>query len=161
MYLNFDMVASPNPGYFTYDGNLSLPPDADGAASRIPEGSAGIERTLVSYLDAAGKPAQDTTFDGRSDYDGFALAGIPAGGTFSGAENDMTAEQAKSWGGDAGQPFDPNYHKASDTLDHIDRTALGIHGAGVAYAVGIYAQDQGGPNGLPTRDLRVRHPLAS
>ncbi|BBY44525.1 M28 family metallopeptidase [Mycolicibacterium celeriflavum] len=161
MYLNYDMVASPNPGYFTYDGNLSLPPDADGAPSRIPEGSAGIERTLVAYLDAAGKPAQDTTFDGRSDYDGFALAGIPSGGTFSGAEKDMTPEQAERWDGEAGQPFDPNYHKASDTLDHIDRTALGIHGAGVPYAIGIYAQDQDGPNGLPTRDLRTRHPLAS
>ncbi|KUI02691.1 M28 family peptidase [Mycobacterium sp. IS-3022] len=161
MYLNYDMVGSPNPGYFTYDGNLSLPPDADGAPSRIPEGSAGIERTLVAYLDAAGKPAEDTTFDGRSDYDGFALAGIPSGGTFSGAEKDMTREQAESWSGEAGKPFDPNYHKASDTLDHIDRTALGIHGAGVSYAIGIYAQDQGGPNGLPTRDLRIRHTLAS
>ncbi|OBI76926.1 M28 family metallopeptidase [Mycobacterium sp. E740] len=161
LYLNFDMVASPNPGYFTYDGNQSLPPDAEGAASRVPEGSAGIERTLVAYLDAAGKPAEDTGFDGRSDYEGFTLAGIPAGGTFSGAETDMTSEQADEWGGEAGRPFDPNYHKASDNLEHVDRTALGIHGAGVAYVVGIYAQDQGGPNGIPTRDLRIRHPLAS
>ncbi|RAV18050.1 amidohydrolase [Mycolicibacterium sp. GF69] len=161
MYLNYDMVASPNPGYFTYDGNQSLPPDADGAVSRVPEGSAGVERTLVAYLDAAGKPAQDTTFDGRSDYDAFTLAGIPAGGTFSGAEAEMSPGQAEMWGGDAGKAFDPNYHKESDDLGHIDRDALRIHGAGVAYAVGIYAQDQGGPNGIPTRDLRVRHPLAS
>ncbi|OBB35345.1 M28 family metallopeptidase [Mycobacterium sp. 852002-51961_SCH5331710] len=161
LYLNFDMVGSPNPGYFTYDGNQSIPPDEEGAISRVPEGSAGLERTLVDYLDAAGKPAEDTSFDGRSDYDGFTLAGIPSGGTFSGAEEKMTPEQAKLWGGEADQAFDPNYHKASDNLEHIDRTALGIHGAGVAYAVGIYAQDQGGPNGIPTRDLRVRHPLAS
>ena len=52
----------------------------------VPEGSAGIERTLVAYLKSAGKTAQDTSFDGRSDYDGFTLAGIPAGGLFSGAE---------------------------------------------------------------------------
>ncbi len=161
LYLNFDMVGSPNPGYFTYDGNQSLPPDEEGAIARVPEGAAGVERTLVDYLDAAGKPAEDTSFDGRSDYDAFTLAGIPAGGTFSGAEAKMTPEQAERWGGEAGQPFDPNYHKESDTLEHIDRTALGIHGAGVSYAVGIYAQDQGGPNGIPTRDLRVRHPLAS
>ena len=31
-------------------------------------------------------------------------------------------------------PFDPNYHKPTDTLDHIDRTALGINGGGAAYA---------------------------
>jgi Zn-dependent M28 family amino/carboxypeptidase len=161
LYLNYDMLASPNPGYFTYDGNLSAPPDPDVGASRIPEGSAGIERTLVAYLDAAGKPAEDIGFDGRSDYDGFALAGIPAGGTFSGAEVMMTAEQAERWGGEAGQPFDPNYHKASDTLEHINRPALAINGAGVAYVVGIYAQDQGGRNGVPVRDDRTRHQLES
>ncbi|HEX2214817.1 MAG TPA: M28 family metallopeptidase [Mycobacterium sp.] len=161
LYLNYDMIGSPNPGYFTHDADLSAPPDPNGGADRIPEGSAGIERTLVAYLDAAGKPAEDIGFDGRSDYDGFALAGIPVGGTFSGAEAEMTAEQAERWGGEAGQPFDPNYHKASDTLEHINRTALEIHGGGVAYAVGIYAQDQDGRNGVPVRDDRTRHRLES
>ena len=162
LYLNYDMLASPNPGYFTHDSDLSLPPDPNGgAASRIPEGSAGIERTLAAYLDAAGKPAEDIEFDGRSDYDGFALAGIPVGGVFSGAEAEKTPEQAQKWGGEAGQPVDPNYHKESDDLDNIDRTALEINGAGVAYAVGVYAQDQGGRNGVPVREDRTRHTLAS
>ena len=162
LYLNYDMLASPNPGYFTYDSDLSLPPDDNGArTSRIPEGSAGIERTLVAYLEAAGKPAEDIIFDGRSDYDAFALAGIPIGGVFSGAEAKKTPEQVEKWGGEAGQPFDPNYHKAGDNLDNIDRTALGINSAGVAYAVGVYAQDQGGRNGVPVRDDRTRHALAS
>lgn len=161
LYLNYDMLASPNPGYFTYDGDMSLPPDPNGYNPRVPEGSPGIERTLAAYLDAAGKPAEDTGFDGRSDYDAFTLAGIPSGGTFSGAEDKKTPEQAELWGGVADEPFDPNYHKDTDTLDHIDRTALGIHGSGVAYAVGLYAQDQGGPNGVPVRDLRVRHELSA
>ena len=100
LYLNFDMLASPNPGYFTYDGDQSLPMDARGQPV-VPEGSAGIERTLVAYLKSAGKTAQDTSFDGRSDYDGFTLAGIPAGGLFSGAEVKKSAEQAKLWGGTA------------------------------------------------------------
>ena len=47
LYLNFDMIASPNPGYFTIDGDQSSPPDPQQQAPRIPEGSAGIERTLV------------------------------------------------------------------------------------------------------------------
>ncbi|MEO3758776.1 M28 family metallopeptidase [Mycobacterium sp. B14F4] len=162
LYLNYDMLASPNPGYFTYDSDLSAPPDPNGGgASRIPEGSAGIERTLVAYLNAAGKPAEDTEFDGRSDYDGFAMTGVPVGGVFTGAEAKMTPEQAQRWGGDADEPFDPNYHKESDTLENIDRTALEINGAGVAYTVGVYAQDQGGRNGVPIRDDRTRHPLAS
>jgi Zn-dependent M28 family amino/carboxypeptidase len=160
LYLNFDMLGSPNPGYFTYDGDQSLPPAKDGSVPRVPEGSAGIERTLVAYLDAAGKPAQDTSFDGRSDYDGFTKAGIPSGGLFSGAEDDMTEDQARLWGGKANRPFDPNYHKATDTLDHVDRTSLDIQGKGVAYTVGLYAQDQSGRNGVPVRDDRTRHPLS-
>lgn len=159
LYLNFDMLASPNPGYFTYDGDQSLPMDARGKPV-VPEGSAGIERTLVAYLKSAGKTAQDTSFDGRSDYDGFTLAGIPAGGLFSGAEGKMSADQAKLWGGTADEPFDPNYHQKGDTLDHIDRTALGINGGGVAYALGFYAQDLSGHNGVPAMEDRVRHVLA-
>jgi Zn-dependent M28 family amino/carboxypeptidase len=157
LYLNFDMLASPNPGYFTYDGDQSAPPSANGGVPRVPEGSAGIERTLVAYLEGAGKPAQDTDFTGRSDYDGFTQAGIPAGGLFAGAEDDMTPEQAELWGGQAGKPFDPNYHKKSDTLEHIDRTALEIQGRGVGFAIGLYAQDLGGRNGVPVRGDRTRH----
>ena len=153
------MLASPNPGYFTYDGDQSLPADVRGQPV-VPEGSAGIERTLVAYLKSAGKTAQDTSFDGRSDYDGFTLAGIPAGGLFSGAEDKKSDEQAKLWGGTANEPFDPNYHQKTDTLDHIDRTSLGINGGGVAYAVALYAQDLGGRNGVPIMDDRTRHVLA-
>lgn len=127
----------------------------------MPEGSAGIERTLVAYLKDAGKPPADINFEGRSDYSSFTFAGIPAGGIFSGAEGKMSEQQAQRWGGQADQPFDPNYHKASDTLEHINRTALEINGKGVAYAVGIYAQDLGGRNGVPIRDDRTRHAIES
>ncbi len=158
LYLNFDMLASPNPGYFTYDGDQSLASDTRGKPV-VPEGSAGIERTLVAYLKAAGKTAQDTSFDGRSDYDGFTLAGIPAGGLFSGAEVKKSDEQAKLWGGTSNEPFDPNYHQKTDTLDHIDRISLGINGGGVAYAVALYSQDLSGRNGVPVIADRTRHVL--
>ncbi|HXS86014.1 MAG TPA: M20/M25/M40 family metallo-hydrolase, partial [Mycobacterium sp.] len=158
LYLNFDMLASPNPGYFTYDGDQSLPADRRGSPV-VPEGSAGIEREFAAYLNSAGKTPQDTSFDGRSDYDGFTQAGIPAGGLFSGAENKKSAEEAKLWGGPEDQPFDPNYHKSTDTLEHIDRAELGINGGGVAYATGFYAQDLGGRNGVPVREDRTRHQL--
>jgi Zn-dependent M28 family amino/carboxypeptidase len=161
LYLNFDMIGSPNPGYFTYDGDQSAPHDESNGVPRVPEGSAGIERMLVAYLQAAGKPAEDISFDGRSDYDGFTRAGVPAGGIYSGGDSKMSGKQAERWGGQAGEPFDPNYHKASDTLEHVDRTAMEINGDGVAYAVGIYAQDQRGRNGVPIRDDRTRHMLES
>lgn len=161
LYLNFDMIASPNAGYFTIDGDQSGPPDQSQPVPRVPEGSAGIERTLVAYLKDAGKPPADINFEGRSDYSSFTFAGVPAGGIFSGAEGKMSEQQAQRWGGQADQPFDPNYHKASDTLEHINRTALEINGKGVAYAVGIYAQDLGGRNGVPIRDDRTRHAIES
>ncbi|MDQ2638426.1 MAG: M28 family peptidase, partial [Actinomycetota bacterium] len=161
LYLNFDMIASPNAGYFTIDGDQSGPPDENQPVPRVPEGSAGIERTLVAYLKDAGKPPADINFEGRSDYSSFTFAGIPAGGIFSGAEAEMSEQQAERWGGQADHPFDPNYHKASDTLEHISRTALEINGKGVAYAVGIYAQDQRGRNGIPIRDDRTRHAIES
>jgi Zn-dependent M28 family amino/carboxypeptidase len=157
LYLNFDMLGSPNPAYFTMDGDQSAPPVPQREPPRIPEGSAGIERSLVAYLAAAGKTAQDTSFEGRSDYESFTEAGIPAGGIFSGAEGDMSAQQAALWGGTAGEPYDPNYHQKTDTLDHVDRAALGINGGGAAYAVALYAQDVSGRNGVPVRDDRTRH----
>jgi Zn-dependent M28 family amino/carboxypeptidase len=161
LYLNFDMVGSPNPGYFTYDGDQSTKPDPRSGTPRVPEGSAGIERALVGYLADQGKTARDTGFDGRSDYDGFTQAGIPSGGLFSGAEDKKSPEEAKLWGGQANEPFDPNYHKATDTLDHIDRQSLEIQGGGAAWAVGLYAQDQSGRNGVPVRDDRTRHTIDS
>jgi Zn-dependent M28 family amino/carboxypeptidase len=161
LYLNFDMLGSPNPGYFTYDGDQSTKPNDNEGVPRVPEGSASIERTLVAYLNGAGKPPEDTTFNGRSDYDGFTQSGVPAGGIYSGAEEKKSVAQAERWGGQANEAFDPNYHKATDTLDRIDRTALEINGGGAAYAVGLYAQDQGGRNGVPVRDDRTRHVLES
>jgi Zn-dependent M28 family amino/carboxypeptidase len=157
LYLNVDMLASPNPAYFTYDGDQSAPPDPERGRPPVPEGSAGIERTLVAYLKSAGETGQDISFEGRSDHDGFTRAGIPVGGIFSGAEGKMTAEQARLWSGTADQPYDPNYHQKTDTLDHIDRSALGINGGGIAYAVALYAQDLSGRNGVPVRDDRTRH----
>lgn len=160
LYLNFDMLGSPNPGYFTYDGDQSTKLGRDDKPPRIPEGSPGIERSFVEYLRAAGKVAQDTGFDGRSDYEGFTMAGIPAGGLFSGADEEKSAQQAEMWGGTPNAPFDPNYHQDTDTLEHIDRTALAINGGGVAWAVGVYAQNLDGRNGIPAREDRTRHVIA-
>lgn len=159
LYLNFDMIGSPNPGYFAHDGDQSTAPARDEGAPRIPEGTAGIERTLVAYLESSGKPAEDAPFDNRSDYTWFTLAGIPAGGLFSGAEDDKSPQQAELWGGTANAPFDPDYHKDTDTLDRISREALDINGGGVAYAVGFYATDLNGRNGIPARADRTRHEI--
>jgi Zn-dependent M28 family amino/carboxypeptidase len=159
LYLNFDMMASPNTCYFTSDANQSLPPDSElDSDLLIPEGSPGIERTLVDTIESAGKTPQDLPFDGRSDYDGFTRAGIPAGNFDTGSDTIKTPEQVKLWGGTAEQ-CDPNYHTAKDTIQNISRDALALSGGVIGYVVGLYAQDEGGRNGVPARDDRTRHLL--
>ena len=134
-YLNFDMVGSPNPGYFLYDGDNS---DGTGAGPG-PSGSAQIERTLADYFTSIGVPTRGTDFDGRSDYGPFIANGIPAGGIFTGAEGRKTAAQVQLWGGTTGA-FDPCYHRACDTIGNVDDTALDRNSDAIAYAVWTLAQ---------------------
>lgn len=154
LYLNFDILASPNPGYFTYDGDQSA---ASGPLD-VPTGSAGIERTLAGYLNLAGIRPADMPLGKTTDYSPFLDAGVPIGGATTGAEQRKTEIQAKLWGGQAGVPFDPDYHSPRDTIDNIDSEALAIMGPAVAFAVGTYAQSIDGVNGVPQRDARQRLP---
>jgi Zn-dependent M28 family amino/carboxypeptidase len=135
LYLNLDMVGSPNAAYLAYDGDNS---DNQGAGPG-PEGSATVERVLLEQLAAAGVTGEGTDFDGRSDYGPFIAAGIPAGGLFTGAEEVKTPEQAQRWGGTAGQPYDRCYHQACDRLDGIDRTALDRNTDAVAGTIARFA----------------------
>ncbi len=141
-YLNFDMVGSPNPGYFLYDGDNS---DGTGAGPG-PAGSAQIEDTLEAYFASIGVPTRGTDFDGRSDYGPFIERGIPAGGTFTGAEGRKTAAQVQLWGGTQGA-FDPCYHRACDTLSNVNDTALDRNADAIAYAVWELAGAGGGTPG--------------
>lgn len=147
LYLNYDMIASPNPAYLTYDGDDS---DKTGEPAG-PDGSAAIERMLNAYLLNQGITPEGTDFDGRSDYGPFIEHKIPSGGIFTGAEDKMSADQAQKWGGEADEPFDANYHASGDTLANIDRDAFARNGAAVAYSVETYAQSIDGPNGVPSR----------
>lgn len=151
LYLNYDMVGSPNAGYLTYDGDDS---DRVGAPAG-PEGSAAVERISEIGLLEAGVSPNGTDFDGRSDYAPFVMAGIPAGGVFSGADDRKTELQAELWGGEANEPFDPNYHTAQDTLENIDRDALLRNSRAAAFSVGAFAHSVEGPNGVPVGDARV------
>ena len=136
VYLNFDMVASPNTAYLVYDGDDS---EGEGAGPG-PPGSATIERVLVESLSAAGvRSPSGVDFDGRSDYKPFLEAGIPSGGLFTGAEKLKTPEEARRFGGTAGAPYDPCYHQACDRIDTINRTALDHNTDVVASAVTRFA----------------------
>lgn len=153
LYLNFDMVGSPNAGFFTYDG------DQSGQATdpkAVPEGSAGIERTMAGYLNLAGARPADMPISGNTDYHPFLQAGVPIGGATTGSSQRKTEVQARLWGGRAGAAFDPNYHTARDTIDNVDARALGIMASAIAFTVGTYARSIEGPNGVPAREKRHR-----
>ncbi|WP_182546787.1 M28 family metallopeptidase [Halosaccharopolyspora lacisalsi] len=151
MYLNFDMIGSPNAGYFTYDGDNS---DGVGAGPG-PQGSAAIEHAFVKALHKQGVEAEGTDFDGRSDYGEFIANGIPAGGLFTGAEEIKTEAQAAKWGGTAGKAFDPNYHQPGDTLVNVDRTALERNSKALANVIGRYAHSTESINGMQNRAERA------
>jgi Zn-dependent M28 family amino/carboxypeptidase len=156
MYLDFAMLGSPNAGFFTDDGDQSGPPAPGVAFSDVPEGSAGIERTLAGYLYLAGKRPADMALNPTSDYHPFMVAGVPIGGITTGASQLKTTVQSRLWGGQAGIPFDPNYQSARDTVDNVNREALGVMGSSAAFAVGSYAESIGGVNGVPPHDKRHR-----
>ncbi len=154
LYLNFDMLGSPNAGYFTDDGDQSGLPGTGVRSADVPEGSAAIERTLAGYLNLAGKRPADMPLSIRSDYHPFLVAGVPIGGMTTGAS--QTKTQARLWGGQAGVAFDPEYLSVGDTIDNINRQALEVMGSGVAFAVGGYAESIRGVNGVTPHDKRHR-----
>jgi Zn-dependent M28 family amino/carboxypeptidase len=113
LYLNFDMIASPNYTTGIYDGDNSGGTAPDGF---IPAGSAEIEDVFEGYYTSVGLPYVDSEFSGRSDYGPFIAVGIPSGGLFTGAEDPKTAAEAAVFGGIAGAQKDPCYHAFCDNL---------------------------------------------
>jgi Zn-dependent M28 family amino/carboxypeptidase len=157
LYLNFDMIGSPNYIFGIYDGDDS---DREGAGPG-PEGSAQIEKVFERYFDTRGQNHVGTDFSGRSDYQAFINNGIPAGGLFTGAEGQKTAAHAALFGGVAGAALDPCYHQRCDSFTPVDdgadaalyaqldelyklegnvnTYAFGHNADAVAYAVGTFA----------------------
>jgi Zn-dependent M28 family amino/carboxypeptidase len=136
--LNFDMLGSPNYVRFVYDGDGSDTPTAG------PPGSAQIESIFNQYFASQGLATEPTAFDGRSDYGPFIAVGIPAGGLFSGAEGEKTAEEAAIYGGTAGAPYDPCYHQACDTTNNLNTKALFELGDAAAHATMTLARTRTG-----------------
>jgi len=90
VYLNFDMIASPNGGHFIYDG--------DGSVFNLtgPTGSDRIEKLFQDYFVKVNVKSGSAAFSGSSDYGPFLDVGIPSGGVNTGAGGIKTAEQV-SW----------------------------------------------------------------
>ena len=131
LYLNFDMLGSPNYARFVYDG-------ASG-----PRGSGNIEETFTDYFASRNLEARtDSTLEGRSDHGPFAEEGIPVGGLFTGAEGIKTEEEAALFGGEAGEPHDPCYHEACDTVENLNPRALDEMCDAAAHATMVLADEE-------------------
>ncbi|MCP9986920.1 M28 family metallopeptidase [Streptomyces sudanensis] len=127
-YINFDMIASSNAGYFVYDDDPV------------------IEKTFKDYYAGIGIITEaDTEGDGRSDHAPFKNVGIPVGGVFTGASRTKTTTQAQRWGGTAGQPFDRCYHSSCDTMANLNETALDRNSDALAHAVWTLSAGTGEP----------------
>jgi Zn-dependent M28 family amino/carboxypeptidase len=157
LYLNFDMVGSPNHIFMVYDADQSTFPAPAGVP--IPAGSAAIEDVFESYYTSVGEPYDDTQFSGRSDYQAFIFNGIPSSGLFTGAEVLKTAQQAAIWGGTAGAQFDPCYHLACDVFANNNDHALDVNADAVAFAVLTYAYSTETVNGVRGRTVPGSRPL--
>ncbi|WP_169542322.1 M28 family metallopeptidase [Solirubrobacter soli] len=145
LYLNFDMVASPNYTFGIYDGDNS---GGTAAPGFIPPGSAEIEDVFERFYASRGEPFVDSEFSGRSDYGPFIAVGIPAGGLFTGAEVPKTVAEAAIFGGTAGIALDPCYHAACDDIDNINVHALDVNADAIATAVLTFAYDTSAVNAV-------------
>jgi hypothetical protein len=135
VYLNADMLASPNGFGGVYD---------DAGA---PPGSGAVGDLLRAAVEESGGTPVSVDLTASSDHYPFALAGIPIGGVFSGAWEPVTPEQAAAAGARAGEPADACYHQPCDDLANLDlrlgrllATALGDVAVRLADDPGLLAE---------------------
>ena len=151
LYLNFDMVGSPNYILTVYDADESSFAAPNGVP--IPAGSAALEKTLESFYTYAEVPYDDSQFSGRSDYQAFIENGVPSSGLFTGAEGTKTARQAAIWGGTAGAAYDGCYHQACDTFDNNNSAALDVNADAIAFSMLTYAYSTESVNGVAGEEV--------
>ena len=132
LYLNLDMIASPNSSRFLYDG------DGSAFGEVGPPGSAEIESALAKAYDELDLATLETAFNGRSDYGPFIAAGVPSGGIFTGAEGQKSEAEVADFGGITG-PYDPCYHRSCDDGSNYDRLELLINTRAVATIIQAYS----------------------
>jgi Zn-dependent M28 family amino/carboxypeptidase len=129
LYLNLDMVGSPNYSRFVYQ--------AEGA----PDGSGAVGKVLSDWFASRREAIEPVDFGPRSDHASLAARGIPVGGLFSGAESGKRRNEVEGSGGTAGRPHDACYHKACDTLDNISDRSLDELSDAAAQALATFAAD--------------------
>ena len=138
LYLNFDMIASPNPVYFfgADTGQASTGAPARTDATRT------IEEAMTAVYRQRNVPFKREATTDSSDHVAFDRAGIPFGWLFTGADEIKTAEEVVLWGGTTDAPMDPCYHETCDDLANINTTALELNADALAHAALHFAMNR-------------------
>lgn len=143
LYLNFDMIASPNYIFGVMDGDLSdtkdSPDNAYTGDFTPPFGTSDIENTFNEFFTSKSEAMVPQALSKRSDYAGFADWGVAFGGLFTGAEKAKSAQEVEQFGGDIDVAYDKCYHKACDDLNNISQKALYVNTQALAYVTTYYA----------------------
>jgi aminopeptidase Y len=117
LFMDYDMLASPNYIYQVYNGSDAV----------NPAGSSAVRRLYQAWYEEQGLPWELKAFDGRSDYVGFITHGIPGGGVATGAEEVKSEEQQARFGGRAGEWLDPCYHQRCDVVEGLELNAWEVN----------------------------------
>ena len=123
VYLNFDMVGSPNYIPFLY-------------------GTPEVTQVFEDYFDSQNLETAIFDLSGRSDHGPFAAEDVPVGGIFSGDSGEKTGRQARIYGGEPGEPYDACYHRACDDLDNLSREAIDEISDAAAHTTATFAQKE-------------------
>lgn len=125
LYINLDMVGSPNFGRFVQGTPAGAP---EGARADDDALAATARRGLLDAFRSRGLSVEERLGRGPrgygSDDASFARWGIPTVGLHTGADARKSDEAAALFGGTAGQAYDPCYHRACDTADNIAPSVL-------------------------------------
>ncbi|VEU21139.1 DEKNAAC102089 [Brettanomyces naardenensis] len=130
VFMDYDMMASPNYEYEVYDANNK----------ENPKGSEELKYLYIDYYTDHGLNYTLIPFDGRSDYVGFIDHNIPAGGIAAGAEKKNVFN---------GRVLDRCYHQYCDNLDNLAYDAFIVNTKLIAHSVATYAKSF---EGFPERD---------
>lgn len=146
VFMDYDMMASPNYEYEIYDANNE----------ENPKGSGDLKDLYINWYKDHGLNYTLVPFDGRSDYVGFIDAGIPAGGIATGAEGVKDTKSQEKFGGKVGEWFDPCYHQLCDNLDNPHYGAWVNNTKLIAHSVAVYARSfDGFPKREPITDVAI------
>lgn len=133
VFMDYDMMASPNYEYEVYDAN-----NHDN-----PRGSEELKNLYIDYYKSKGVNYTLIPFDGRSDYVGFIENGIPAGGIATGAEKKNLFN---------GEILDKCYHQLCDDVSNLAWDAFMLNTKLIAHSVATYAKSL---DSFPKRDVNA------